>query len=290
MDILCEHDFTLQHIPGKINLLPDALSRLYSKTDKWGVDIASAQPKQSADAGHAPHEHCTTPAKDTVAVDGTPTDTTLQPEFGTGSDRGHVWVEHARAALADPISTDTLNDITITDLNNEKEREEFQRVLGKSYLENQRQQLIELAHREGHYGIKAVADKLYYQQNIWWPRMRTDITDYISRCENCQKYTIHKTGYHPTQSPTSTTPNEWWQADLMYLPTSRNGYSYVLTVLDIFSSYLIARPLRTHSSEEVGKNLLDIIGDFGPPAILQTDAGSEFENDIMKANHGIDSN
>ena len=67
----------------------------------------------------------------------------------------------------------------------------------------------------------------------------------------------------------------------MSLPTSVNGYSYVLVIVDLFTSYCITRPLKTKGADEVAQNLLQIIGDWGPPKIFMSDQGKEFDNEIV---------
>ena len=72
------------------------------------------------------------------------------------------------------------------------------------------------------------------------------------------------------------------QADLVEMqPWARenSGYRYLITVIDVFSRYAWAKPLRRKTAEDTARVLMDIYNTSGRiPQLLQTDAGKEFEN------------
>lgn len=72
------------------------------------------------------------------------------------------------------------------------------------------------------------------------------------------------------------------QADLVEMrPYARDngGYHYLLTLIDIFSRYAWAKPLKRKTAPETAKVLAEIYSKSGRiPKLLQTDAGKEFEN------------
>jgi len=75
--------------------------------------------------------------------------------------------------------------------------------------------------------------------------------------------------------------DDLWQADLVeMIPYARNnkGYKYILMVIDTFSKYLWARPLKNKTATEVSKSMQDILKLGRRPANLQTDQGKEFDN------------
>jgi transposase InsO family protein len=158
------------------------------------------------------------------------------------------------------------------------------RSLGKSIpAESERVGVIQRAHSEGHFGVRAVVEKIYNAFNLWWPSLREDVQNVLRSCSTCQKYDVIKRGYHPPRSPNVTLPGDWWQIDLIHMPTSLNGYSYVLVIIDLFTSFVLTRPLKTKSAQETAHSLLQVWGDWGPPKIVQTDAGSEFLNEVFEA-------
>ena len=64
-----------------------------------------------------------------------------------------------------------------------------------------------------------------------------------------------------------------------------NTYKYILTGIDVASTYKVARPLRTKKSSEVAFVLEGIYkkgGVFKYPKTFQCDNGSEFKNEVTK--------
>src|SRR5919201_6423681 len=69
--------------------------------------------------------------------------------------------------------------------------------------------------------------------------------------------------------------DDLWQADLVeMLPYSHQnkGYKYILMVIDAFSKFVWAKPLKNKTAEEVTKAMKTILGDRKPDN-LQTDHG-----------------
>jgi transposase InsO family protein len=75
--------------------------------------------------------------------------------------------------------------------------------------------------------------------------------------------------------------NGHWQIDLIDFQKYRErGYNWILTVVDVFSKYLWARPLKHKSAEEVKEALSDIFKERRP-IVLQSDNGTEFRNKVL---------
>jgi len=60
------------------------------------------------------------------------------------------------------------------------------------------------------------------------------------------------------------------------------GYKYILTVIDIFSRYAWAEPLKTKSPQHVMVALRNIFAQGRKPMKVQSDQGLEFESKVMK--------
>ena len=103
-------------------------------------------------------------------------------------------------------------------------------------------------------------------------------------------YTLHaparKQGY-PTRRYIVHTVDEQWQADLadmVALSKYNKGYRYILTVIDLFSRYAWARPLRSKQGAAVAAAFKDIFRrDRRIPKRVQTDQGREFENSHVRS-------
>ena len=117
-----------------------------------------------------------------------------------------------------------------------------------------------------------------------WPNMHTDIKkNWTQTCLNCQK---NKTNRH-TKSP----PGQFNKPDGRFtnlpidivgpLPTA-NDYLYILTIIDRFTRWSVAVPLRDISAETISKSILrEWIAVFGCPSVITTDWGSQFQSTLF---------
>ena len=109
-------------------------------------------------------------------------------------------------------------------------------------------------------------------------------------------YTLHKQARkrYPTRPYIVHDIDEQWQADLAdvaLLAKKNKGYHFILTVIDLFSRYAWARPLKTKRGEEVAAAFTSIFREGRIPKRIQTDQGKEFENRHVRAlfeKHGIE--
>ena len=62
---------------------------------------------------------------------------------------------------------------------------------------------------------------------------------------------------------------------------SEDSYKHVLVSVCYVSKYVVVRPLKTKTSEEVIKNLKDVYLDMGLPDIIQHDQGKEFTSNVI---------
>ena len=116
------------------------------------------------------------------------------------------------------------------------------------------------------------------QERFWWPSLSDDVRRYVQSCIVCQerKGDINKrwTPLHP--SAPCDRPWERVAMDLVSLPPS-HGYSCVLVVVDYFSKWVEAFPLRTKEASVVAKTLLnEVFFRHGVPSFLHSDRGGEF--------------
>ena len=111
-----------------------------------------------------------------------------------------------------------------------------------------------------------------------------------------QSYTLHKparrAGYKTRKYKTSGIDHQW-QADLVDMQVEaphNDGYKYILVVMDIFSRYAWAEPVKTKSPQHVKPAFEKIFAKGRKPFKIQTDQGLEFESNVMKnffTRHGI---
>lgn len=96
-------------------------------------------------------------------------------------------------------------------------------------------------------------------------------------------YTLHK----PARKRYTTRPyksgaiDQHWQADLVEMipyANVNNGFRYLLTIIDLFSRFAWAVPLRGKTGAEVTAAFRGVFAQGRRPQRLQTDDGREFDN------------
>ena len=97
------------------------------------------------------------------------------------------------------------------------------------------------------------------------PNLVAICRDFTDKWSICQLINDGKAGFSPIQVPNFNSTFERINIDLMERSTSREGFNYVLIVVDHFSKYTILKALRSKSAAEVGEALFEIFGNFGTP-------------------------
>lgn len=110
--------------------------------------------------------------------------------------------------------------------------------------------------------------------------------------ESQRTYTLHKPIRHrfSTRRVKVSKIDDQWQADLVDMQAYKDqGKNYILTIIDIFSKYAWAIPIRKKTSEEI-KASFEKVFQERVPFKIQSDFGLEFRNkptqDLFKK-HGI---
>lgn len=293
LDCILDYRFIIHYRPGILNVMPDALSRMYSSLYKetWGVPAPFAvvgAPLDPSPGDVSPRVATLTSLDaihhiDTVLSDFDAHTASLQPipsssssdstSDGSSSDAVSVSQKEGGNAVA---LTETKKAV---DLMVELEKR------GKKCpdSEEEKVELIKKHHLYGHFGREGVFRSLF-NNGFWWPHLRDDIKKEIATCDPCARYTVVKSGFNPASFITAAAPFDHIQIDTsLHLPASAGGYTALLVVIDIFTGFIILRPLKTNTAEIVAGKLWKIFTLFGLPKILQSDNGSEFANDVIRA-------
>ena len=132
-----------------------------------------------------------------------------------------------------------------------------------------------------HFGVEKVMAAI--KQKYHWPRMHQNIYDYIQSCERCQRI---KTDQHIRPPPQTSMPIdgpfERWHMDFLKLSKTNEGYQYLLLVVDSFTRWVEAFPMKNQESKEVAKVLFaQIFSRFGAPRKLVSDLGKQFTSNLI---------
>ena len=140
-----------------------------------------------------------------------------------------------------------------------------------------------------HFGRERV---LQFLRNVWWPKMKEDITNYLNSCETClrRKGINNRGGQNLTGTNVKgQNPFEILYIDFVHMPTpSRHGHKYILTVIDSFSRFFIAIPCHRDRAIDAAEALVRLYCRFGTrPKEVSSDRGTHFTGSVMTELHKL---
>ena len=145
-----------------------------------------------------------------------------------------------------------------------------------------RNRLIKMVHEGmtgGHAGITRTKDQV--RRRAYWPGWTKSVELYVKACDPCAKYHRGKAPKQGQLHPMlASRPFETIGIDVTGPhPKSANGFVYILTIVDHFSKFAFAYPMRNQEAQTVAKLLLEnVIWLLGVPDRILTDQGPNFES------------
>ena len=136
----------------------------------------------------------------------------------------------------------------------------------------------------GHQGLERTYGII--RMRYFWPRMYTDIETYVKSCEECQKA---KRDVHGKKAPLQPMPVEdvfsRLHMDILGpITTTKEGYKYILLIMDSFSKWPEAFPLKSQEATEIADVLYrDIFTRYGAPKTIISDRGKNFMSKLISA-------
>ena len=132
-----------------------------------------------------------------------------------------------------------------------------------------------MMHGLGHPGVERTRQTI--AEKFVWPSLRADVTRWARECQHCQRAKVLRNVAPPIGD--FEVPNKRFEhlnLDLVTLSPS-NGYRYLLTIVDRFSRWPVAIPIKDMAVETI----LDAfahgwVANFGVPSSITTDRGSQF--------------
>ncbi len=117
----------------------------------------------------------------------------------------------------------------------------------------------------------------------YWPTLRLDIEKHIAQCLSCAetKGTTKTTSI--LEYPLPARPFDVIGIDLLQLPRSHQGSSYVLVCVDHFSRFTVLAPPPNKSATTVAHAFVShLICPYTAPRVLLSDNLTEFKNQIFQ--------
>mgnify|MGYP000848882816 CR=1 FL=1 len=142
---------------------------------------------------------------------------------------------------------------------------------------------ISLAHADsGHGGNNAITSKLQ-QWNIDFPYKVKKIQSLLDSCTYCMRAKAVKHQHLPQRNQYANQPFAKIAIDTAQLPfADAEGVKNMLVIVDVFTRYTWAIPLKNLEDTTVARALVEWIWDHSMPVEIQSDQGTHFVNVVMK--------
>jgi len=111
------------------------------------------------------------------------------------------------------------------------------------------------------------------QLKYFWPHMGNDIKDFCKGCVLCCIFKSTNQGVTSVGTPRLVlTPRSCWQIDVVSGLNPVQGHRSFLTMIDMYTGYVIAVPLKYETTAEISKIIENsIIKIFGIPKEISSD-------------------
>ena len=126
----------------------------------------------------------------------------------------------------------------------------------------------------GHAGQKKTEAAV--RQRFWWPAIHTDVVNHCTKCETCARIKSPIPTVRAPLNPVVTEePGQRVGVDIMGpLPTTRSGNRYIIVMIDYFTKWAEAIPIKQQDAETVAVAIVnEWIARYGAPVQLYSDQG-----------------
>ncbi|POM75957.1 Reverse transcriptase [Phytophthora palmivora] len=149
-----------------------------------------------------------------------------------------------------------------------------------------RSDMLHYAHEDfqgGHQGITRTHQKLC--SDFYWQGMYADVEAYVKKCTDCAS----GKGRPPNQGPSPrniepTRPFEVVSMDFVtHLPESERGNTFLLLFQDMFSGYVMCKPMSSTTAQDVAEAYEErVFQRFGASSMIRHDQDPRFMSEVFK--------
>ena len=149
--------------------------------------------------------------------------------------------------------------------------------------EEEAEAVIKEVHRQGHLGENKTWKA--FNRKYSTPQGRQKCREVVRTCPECQLGKDYKAQHGPKGHINSPGPWETVSIDIVGpLPVDGKSHRYIVTMMDVYSRYLTATPVKNHKASTVSRCLYEsVVEYFGAPRSILSDRGTEFTGMIWES-------
>ncbi|XP_022040367.1 uncharacterized protein LOC110942913 [Helianthus annuus] len=135
-----------------------------------------------------------------------------------------------------------------------------------------------------HSGPRMVVAKAL-NAGYFWPGMHQSTVSELQSCEDCQRHApVSYRAKNNLVPVTSVWPFQKWGIDIVGpFPVSTGGVRFLLVAIDYFTKWIVAKPLRTITGDQVLRFVWEnIVCRYGMPLCIISDNGKQFAEKPFK--------
>ncbi|UYV85027.1 ATP2C1, partial [Cordylochernes scorpioides] len=183
-----------------------------------------------------------------------------------------------------------------------KTRDEYKKINGILYKKNHATQgnqwlvvapkqsvseIMKTAHdipEAGHMGVAKTVHRI--KQRFYWKGLEEDVRKYVRSCKVCQAFKPQRFKPAAPLEPLPPATDIWERVGIDHqgpLKKSVEGYEHILTIVDHFSKYALAIPVKDTKAETTCNTLSDnLLYVFGTPKCIISDQGKSFDSSTFR--------
>ena len=131
----------------------------------------------------------------------------------------------------------------------------------------------------GHLGAEKTLSRLCLE--AFWINMARDVDEYCRQCSTCQRSKLTMASPAPLLNVPIGQPWQMVAVDILQVPLSTKNNRYLLVIQDYFTKWADAIPLPNQTAPRITSELIKFFSVYGPPQILHSDQGCNFESTIL---------
>jgi len=286
-EILEEFDFQIVHRPGRNHSNADAFSRRPCR--QCGKESPAGEEFYSRVISFGEHNECSRRNKTEIVKY-----TELDPEIGLFVRwicNYELPIESSILACLDPVIKSlhaqwerfaVRDGILYRRFRNADVGEDGWQVVHPVCLREEAMLVAHASVRGGHMGVKKTQSKI--AKSAYWVGWANDVRNFCRRCDPCARYHRGKIGRQGELQPMCL-GGPWERVAVNITgphPLSVRGNWFILTVLDYFTKYAFAFPIRSHDAHTVAKYLVEkVFLSHEVPLQLLSDRGIELESSVL---------